>query len=137
MFSHDASGIEPGMNFKLLPDKKWFKFRIADTEELESSKGYPMVKCICEVIDDLDYEGETVWHFVTFIPKELPGAGIPIHFLKSIGEPWEGKITVEPKNWRGKAFSGYVIVDEYKGKKNNKISQINLIEMKKSEEIPF
>jgi hypothetical protein len=34
-----------------------------------------------------------------------------IHFLKCIGEPWEGKIKVNPNNWFGKTLKAKVGAD--------------------------
>lgn len=124
-FTHDATGVESEMKFRLLPDKKWFPFKIADIVETKSSKGFPMVKAICEVIDDPEHAGMAIWHYVTFLPKDAQGAGICIHFLKSIGQPHEGVITVKPEDWISKRFMGFVIVDTYNGKPNNKIYKVS------------
>ena len=47
-----------------------------------------------------------------------------IHFLKTIGQPFEGAIKVDPAAWVGERFRGYVIQDEFNGKKSNKIKGI-------------
>jgi hypothetical protein len=74
---------------------------------------------------------------VTFLPakqkdgKPTPGAGMSIHWLKTIQQPWEGKFEVDSHAWIGAKFMGYVINEEYNGKTKNKISEIKLYEPKK------
>ena len=50
-----------------------------------------------------------------------------IHFLKTIGQLWEGKISPDSRQWVGAEFCGYVIQDEYKGKIKNKLGEIRPI----------
>lgn len=154
MFNYDATGVDPdskGTN-KLLP-KGWYDFEIVEFVSKSGDKyplegrtknNDPMVNILCEVRNNPDYEGERVFHNVTFLPpkgidgKPTPGAGMSIHFLKTIGQPFEGKINPDSSQWVGAEFAGYVINDEYNGKTKNKISEIKPIESKKSKSnIPF
>lgn len=136
---YDATGIEPsnqGQN-KLLP-KRWFQFQIIPfaskagdeypREGYTKEKNYPKVDFLAEVINDTEYNGERVFHSVTFMPKDKPGAGMAIHFLKTIGQPYEGKIKPDAQAWVGAKFMGYAITDEYKGKVKNKLGEIKPIE---------
>lgn len=153
MFDYDATGIEAsnqGQN-KLLP-KKWFAWEIVSYVTKDGSKEYPLegyttekkypkVDFLAEVIDDPEFNGSRVFHSVTFMPKETdgkqtPGAGMAIHFLKTIGQPYEGKISPNSEDWVGAKFLGYALEDEYKGKKKNKIGEIKVYEPKK-DGIPF
>lgn len=152
VFQFDATGISPdskGTN-KVLP-KRWFSFEIiefvskaGDTypKDGKTQNGDPMVNILCEVIDDEEFDGERVFHTVTFLPAKkkdgtpTPGAGMSIHFLKTIGQPWEGKISPDSSQWVGARFMGYVIQDEYKGKIKNKISEVKVYEPKK-DGVPF
>lgn len=142
MFDANLTGIDPDAKgtSKLLP-KRWFNFQIADfiskagdvyPKDGRTKNGDPMVNILCEVIDDTEeFNGERVFHTVTFLPKDNPGAGMSVHFLKTIGQPWEGNVKVDSSQWVGAKFMGYVITDEYKGKTKNKISEIKLYEPKK------
>lgn len=145
-FNYDQTGIDPdskGTNV-LLP-KRFHNFEVVAftakdgtdyPKDGRTKNNDPMVNFLCEVIDDEEFKGERVFHTVTFLGKEKPGAGMSIHFLKTIGEPWEGKFEVNSANWVGKKFMGYVINEEYKGKTKNKITEIKLYEPKK-DGIPF
>lgn len=145
-FSYDGTGINPDAQgtAKLLP-KRFHNFEILSfiakdgTEYPKDGKtknGDPMVNFLCEVVDDEEFNGERVFHTVTFLPKESPGAGMSIHFLKTIGEAWEGKFEVDSDSWVGKRFTGYVINEEYKGKTKNKITEIKGYEPRK-DGVPF
>lgn len=143
MFEFDATGIDAssqGQN-KLLP-KKWFAFQIIaftskagdeyPKEGFTKEAKYPKVDFLAEVIDDEEYNGERIFHTVTFMPKEKDGSGMAIHFLKTIGQPYEGKLKPDAQAWVGSKFMGYAITDEYKGKTKNKIGEIKVYD-----EVPF
>ena len=142
MFDANLTGIDPdskGTN-KVLP-KRWFNFQIADftskagdvyPKDGRTKNNDPMVNILCEVIDDTEeFNGERVFHTVTFLPANNPGAGMSVHFLKTIGQPWEGNVQVDSSKWVGAKFMGYVITDEYNGKVKNKLGEIKLYEPKK------
>lgn len=150
-FPYDGTGIDPDARGagKILP-KKWFKFEVVEfvskagesypKDGFTKESNYPKVDILAEVKDDPEFEGERVFHSVTFLPKGKPGDGMAIHFLKTIGQPWEGKFKVESSDWVGSEFMGYVVTDEYKGKIKNKISEIKSVDVAKvkaESEIPF
>ena len=158
MFDFNATGIDPdskGTN-KVLP-KGWYNFEIVEfvskagdtyPKEGRTKNGDPMVNILCQVKDDDEFQGERVFHTVTFLPKGNPGAGMSVHFLKSIGQPWEGQFKVDSSQWVGSEFRGYVIIDEYNGKKKNKITEIKSLTVdpqvpfvapgsSKNDEVPF
>lgn len=148
IFSVDARGIDMTPKYELLPEG-WLPFKIVEAEPRISKKGDRQVLAKCKCIDPRYPNAGEVWHYVTFLPKENKGAGIPLHFLKTIGQPYEGQFDVNAKAWLGKKFLGNVIIAEYNGKKNNKFDEISpyredsaqLIEnaekAKEDEEIPF
>jgi len=152
-FKFNATGIDPdskGTN-KVLP-KRWYDLQVVEfvskagdtyPKDGKTQNGDPMVNILCEVINDDEFNGERVFHTVTFLPakrsdgKPTPGAGMSVHFLKSIGQPWEGESDVDSSKWVGAQFKGYVISEEYKGKTKNKIGEIKSMEVKSSDDIPF
>lgn len=136
MFDYDATGIEPssqGQN-KLLP-KQWFSFEIIEHTTKDGTKSYPLegytkeknypkVDVLAQVIDNAEFQDQRVFHSVTFMPKDKDGAGMAIHWLKTINQPFEGKIAMDSQAWVGEKFDAYVIEDEYMGKKKNKFGEI-------------
>lgn len=132
----DATGIEPsaGGQNKVLP-KGWYNFEIITYTTNDGSKTYPMegltrenkyqkVDLLLQVIDNPQWQDMKVFHTVTFMPKEKDGAGMAIHFLKTINQPFEGKLDIQTDNWIGQKLQGYAITDEYKGKVKNKLGEI-------------
>src|SRR5580692_11369909 len=132
MFDYDATGIEPSSQgqTKLLP-KAWYTFEVIEYTTNDGSKSYPLegytkenkypkVDLLVQVVDPGEFEGQRVFHTVTFMPKDKDGAGMAIHFLKTIGQPYEGKLKRDSGAGVGEQFMGYAIEDEYKGKKKNK-----------------
>lgn len=122
-FKYDGTGVTMSQ-YKLLPDG-WAPFKIVEAEERTSKNGDFQVLAKCKCVDPRYQDCSEVWNYVTFLPKEKPGAGIPLHFLKCIGQPHEGEIQVDADKWLGKKFLGNVITDEYQGKKNNKLKEIS------------
>lgn len=138
MFDFDGTGIvveQKKFENKIMP-KGWYSFVILDFTTKDGSKTYPLegetkenhykkVDFLAEVTTEGEFKGERVFHSVTFMPKEKPGSGMAIHFLKTIGQPWENKFKVDSQEWVGAEFKGYVVEDEYKGFKKNKIAQVD------------
>jgi hypothetical protein len=156
MFPYDATGYvddqKKGFEKKLLP-KGNYNFEIVEFIA-KDGRVYPLegktkdgkfakVDVLCEVTTEGEFKGERLFHSVTFKPIKqedgtpTPGAGMAIHFLKTIGQPWENKFSIDPTQWVGAEFKGYVIQDEYLGKKGNKIKQVEPITATKDDSLPF
>lgn len=132
---YDSTGVSlEGPGGFLMPDGE-YDFSIIGVEEKTSSKGNYMVSVKASVINNADFNGQWVFHNVTFLDPDAKGAGMAIHFLKAIGMKWEGKIRVVPDNWLGCAFKGVVNTTEYKGKKRNEIASIEPMGIKPLEPI--
>lgn len=137
-FDFDGTGIvvEDKQYVKKLMPKGNYDYEIVEftskagesyPKEGKTKNGDPKVDFLAEVVTPGEFEGERVFHSVTFLPKDKPGAGMSIHFLKTINQPWEGKFQVDPIAWVGERFRGYTVEDEYQGKKSNKIKGIEPI----------
>lgn len=142
-FNFDMTGIVVEEKGKKLLPKGSYNFRIIEFTskagktypcEGTTKNGDPKVDILAEVTGG-EFAGERLFHSVTFMAKDKPGAGMSVHFLKTIGQPWEGNVTVEPSAWVGAEFRGYVIQDEYQGKKGNKIKGIETV--KEEETLQF
>ena len=108
-------------------------------DEKATAKGDYMVSCSLKVASG-EKKGFTLKHWVTFInPANNPkAAGMSIHWLKTIGEPWQGKFKIEPKNWVGKTFHAYLEASEFNGYKSMKIKWIQpVVSGDAVESIPF
>lgn len=136
MFNHDAAVPTTGGGATLLPAGT-YDLVITKTEEKKSKKGHPMVNVTCEVINNTDYNGAKVFHNVTFLPKDQPGAGMSSHFLKCINQIYEGDITVDPLAWIGEDFKAKIQTREY-AKADGTIAKTNdLKEILSSDDVAF
>lgn len=141
----DATGIKPLGKFPIAPEGDYFVVIRDVKQSATKDKGYPLFNLTCE-IDDKDWLGVKFWHNISIIPRGEKGAGIAIHFLKQISEPWEGKIKINPHNWKGRIFRAHVGVEkDFKGRDRNFIVSIDSADLDQSKavqkptdsEVPF
>ena len=123
---YDGTGVDASGGFPIIDKPGWYPFKIVTATEGQSKSGFYQVT-VDTVCMDRHFWEYPVRHWVTFLPKEQKGAGMALHFLKCIGEPYEGVIDVKPQHWERKSFMGKVIVSEYEGKKNNKFEAVDKI----------
>jgi len=131
-FNYDATGVDASGGFPVIEDEGWFPFSIGVATEGKSKNGdyQVVVDTVCLNSKWKDYG---VRHWVTFLPPGSPGAGMAIHFLKCIGQPYEGALNVDPMAWERKNFMARVIVNKYKDdngneKTNNKLAEIRAVD---------
>lgn len=102
--SYNATGIDPdAKSYDLLPDGR-YTLQITKSEEAQSKNKNFMAKLECEVLNNADYNGRKVFHNVTFLAPTEKGAGMAIHFLKTICQPFEGQIEIDIPAWKGARF---------------------------------
>lgn len=130
MFTHDFAPESDGKGFTLLPDGE-YELQITKTEERKTQKGYPMVNCECEVVNNPEYNGRKVFHNVSFLPKETdgkptPGAGMSTHFMKCINQVNEGIADIDCASWVGEKFKAKLGSREYTKKDGTKATVNNI-----------
>jgi len=123
MKTYDATGVDANGGYPIIEHEGWLPFRIVAVTEGESKNGDYQVTVDCACLDSR-WKDYNVRNWVTFMSPNQKGAGMAIHFLKCIGEPHEGKISIDPLHWERKTFMGKVIVSSYEGKKNNKFVEV-------------
>lgn len=140
-FRHDATGVKVETDFKAAPEGIYTLVILeASTEkdgmERITKNGDRYVSVKCE-IDEGEFIGNKVWTNITFLPKDKKGAGMAVHFLKTIGEPWEGEFEVDTENWIGRRFKAKLVVaKDQKGRPKNEIAFI-IGDEKETDEVPF
>lgn len=109
-FPVDFDGVEMGSGGGVPAGR--YNLRIVAAVEKVSKKGSPMVVVDYEVMDG-PYAGRLVkFHYVVFFQDKMaPGAGMSKTFLKTIGLPYDGKITVDPAQWIGRCLVGKVVME--------------------------
>lgn len=126
-FQHAWTKGDPSPN-RPIPAGEYVLRIVDTTESVSKNSGRPQVIVHFRVHDG-QYKGRSIkYHRVTFIPEDCDGAGMAVHFLKCIGEPWENKYEVNHMHWRGKLLKAKVIEEEYNGYVNNKIVFVNPVE---------
>jgi hypothetical protein len=125
--------------FRLVPKGRYL-LRISKVDEGFSGNGDYKVTVTFEVAAPKDFALISIpFHNVTFLPAGRPGSGIAIHFLKSIGEPWEERETLDinPERWIGKLLWAEVDVNKYQktmpdgnvvDRQTNKIQSVDTVE---------
>lgn len=108
-FDIDFDGIEiGGMS---VPTGK-YNLRIIGATEKTSKKGDPMIVVDYEVMDGPHCGRQIKFHYVVFFKdKNAPGAGMSKSYLKTIGLPCEGSVTVDPSKWIGRCVVGKVVLE--------------------------
>lgn len=108
---------DQGVN-KEKPPQGFYTFQITDFREknkeghaLVTKNGDPKIMAICEIVDGDNAGKSCIHNVIIYQPKSpsIKGIGITRHFLKCIGEPWEGDLNIDPDNWVGKQFKAEVI----------------------------
>lgn len=155
MINYDATNVPPSAQGqgKILP-KDWYTFEIIPYTTNDGSKTYPLegytkennypkVDMLLQVVDNDEYDDCRIFHTVTFMPEGKDGAGMATHFLKTINQPFTGKIDINPQAWVGERLIGYAVTDEYKGKIKNKLGEIKPVmvdpqaPLKAKSDLPF
>lgn len=136
MFQHDAAEPTTGGGATLLPAGT-YDLLISEVKEGKSKAGDPMVNVTCEVQNNAEYNGAKVFHNVTFMGKDKPGAGMSSHFLKCINQPYQGAIDVNPDAWVGEDFKAKIAPRTYTKKDGSEAKTNNIVEVMPSEDAPF
>lgn len=112
-FSWNAGGQEP-MDFSPIQPGK-YPVCIIEVKPGTTKNGDNMVEAHCVIDADVPAKGRHIWNRVSFISQGKPGAGIAVHFLKTIQEPFEitKDFKVSPKSWIGKRFIATIINEKY------------------------
>ncbi len=134
-FPYNPAVPTAGGNFKLLPAGE-YELQITDFKEGKTKNQDPIVNVKCEVINNPEWNGTNIFHNVSFLPKDKPGAGMASHFLKTINQPHEGAIEVDPSEWVGEKFKAKVGEREYT-KKDGTQAKTNEIKQVIASDLPF
>lgn len=127
--SFKSRGVKPQQGGKWEPIPKGrYLVRIMNAEQGVSKAGNDKVTISVKVLENIDaniapQKGRDIkFHTITFLsPDENgvapKGAGMAIHFLKCIGEPWQEAENLEwdEGRWLGKRFIAEVDVDWMRG----------------------
>lgn len=101
------------------------------------STGVDMVTATMKVVDG-EARGRMVKYYVMLHPEGHPSVGMTLHFLKTIGEPYEGEFEVNEARWVGKHLIGTVEWENFNGSPTSKVKKVRPWEgVMPVEEVPF
>lgn len=124
-FLVDFDGVEMGSGGGVPAGR--YNLRIVSATEKVSKKGDPMVVVDYEVMDG-PYAGRLVkfHNIVFFTDKTTNGAGMSKTFLKTIGLPFEGSVTVDASKWVGRCLVGKVVLEQ--GQDGTEYSRVKFVD---------
>ena len=124
-FLVDFDGVEMGSGGGVPAGK--YNLRIVAATEKISKKGDPMAVVDYEVMDGTYAVRVIKFHYVVFFQdKTSPGAGMSKTFLKTIGLPYDGKLTVDPAQWIGRCLTAKVVLE--KGQDGTEYSRVKFVD---------
>jgi hypothetical protein len=126
MFETNLDGVPENKMNEPLPEGR-YNLRIKSATEKVTKAGDPMVVVDYEVMDGPHAGRNVRFHNVVFFKdKERKGAGMSKTYLKTIGEPFEGQITVDSNRWIGKCLTAKTANE--KGKDGNTYSVVKFVD---------
>jgi len=109
MFSYNTEGIKE-QDYTPIPMGEYILEIVTAEEGLTKEHGHQKVTVGYKIAEGPYKDKDVNYHTITFFSDPTAkGAGIAKHYLKSIGEPYEGKIQVSANNWIGKLVRAKVI----------------------------
>ncbi len=120
---YDSSGAEMPSSGYTIPDNE-YDLKVVKATEGKSKSGDYQVTCDLKVVGGSSDGFDVKFHRVTFFDpngEKKKAAGMSVFFLKVIGQPFEGKFKINPENWVGKKFHGYLAEKEYNGFKSMEV----------------
>ena len=103
-----------------------YRVKVLAVEDGYSKAGDPKLNMKLGVMEHAD---RWVFHTLTFIPKGQPGHGIAVHSLKCFGFSIDkSRVNFDSEDMVGKEAMADLIIEEYNGKRSNKVRQFDYLQ---------
>lgn len=125
MYNYNFPEKEPAA-YDLI-ESGYYIVQIENVEERETQRGARMLTCTYRILGKIEHgqflkhPGNLIFHNIVFpLDYDEPDKAAFMldrisNFLKIIGEPYKGKITINPANWPGKELAIKVKHQEWNG----------------------
>lgn len=125
-FNADYGDVKPteGGGY-VINDKGPFLAKVVKAEPFMSKSGNPSVKVDYRIVGGKYDTKEIRFQNVTFLPKAHKWAGLSLHVLKQLRQPFEGAFEVDPSKWVGRyVYITLGVEDDLKGVPRNKVTNL-------------
>lgn len=124
--AYDAKDTKPSGGGRAEPIPAGaYRLKVVDFKEGKSKRDDYQVVVTFRVVGGQYNLRRIPFHYVTFFSDpEADGAGIALAFLKAVGQPHQGKFTIDPAKWVGAEVLADVTEEDYKGELSNKVKNV-------------